>query len=96
MDTEFKTVRSLDNAHSDESTKVKQVGKDRKEDKKARFGSSEQDIYPCQSSNTDNSKTRFLFFFLIKSHLEWEGFHPLAAYIMISTMCYIKADLFLM
>ena len=38
MDTEFKTVRSLDNAHSDESTKVKQVGKDRKEDKKARFG----------------------------------------------------------
>ena len=70
MDTEFKTVRSLDNAHSDESTKVKQVGKDRKEDKKARFGSSEQDIYPCQSSNTDNSETRFLFFFLIKSHLE--------------------------
>lgn len=47
MNTEFKTVRLLDNAHSDESTEVKQVGKDRKEDKKVRFGSPEQDIHPC-------------------------------------------------
>ena len=47
MNTEFKTVRSLDNAHSDESTKVKHVAKDRKEDKKGRSGSFEQDIHPC-------------------------------------------------
>lgn len=63
MNTELKTVRSLDNAHSDKSTKDKEAGKERKGDKKGKFGSSEQAIPPCLSSSNTQIMAKLEFSF---------------------------------
>lgn len=51
MNFESETVRSLDNAHGEECTRTKRLErKERNEDKKGKFGSSEQATPPCWSS----------------------------------------------
>lgn len=64
MNTELKTVSSLDNALSDGSTKDKKAGKERKLYQQGKWGSSEQAIHPSWSSSDVRIMAKLKFFFL--------------------------------